>query len=261
MDFIREIARKAWDGCPVVDGIPTCPDCHTPRAVMVNGKLMPCMCKCQEEAQDEERLKEQVRERKARTERLLNTAFTASEMRGYTFETDDGKYGQAQMDVCRRYAKRCAEGVDYGLLMFGVPDGGKTFASCCIANAMIAEGKKVVMRSVPQLIIARNLKDEEQLRNLLSCDLLILDDLGAERSTSYAQEFVYAVVDGRYQQRKPMVVSTNLTRQELYKTPDITAQRTYNRILEVCLPLEFDTGRKRATAEKYEEMKKDLGLG
>ena len=260
MDFIGAMARKVWEGCPIVDGMPTCPDCHTPRAVMVDGKLLPCMCKCQEEAQEEERLKEQVREHKARTEKLLKVAFKAKEMREYTFDADDGRYGQSQMDVCRKYAWRAIAGVDYGLLLFGAPDGGKTFASCCIANALIEEGKRVIMRSVPQLIIDRGRDDGSLLDFLLSSDLLILDDLGAERDTPYAQEFVYAVVDGRYQQRKPMVVSTNLTRQELYKTPDVTAQRTYNRILEVCLPLEFDTGRKRANAERYDEMRRDLGI-
>lgn len=260
MDFGFSISNRMWDGLPVENGIPMCPDCHTPRAVMVEGKLMPCLCRCQEEAREREERESEERERKARTERLLRTAFSSAEMRECTFEADDGRYGKAQMEVCRRYAERCAAGADYGLLMFGEPDGGKTFASCCIANRLIEGGKRVVMRSVPQLIIARNLDDEQQLRSLLSCDLLILDDLGAERSTSYAQEFVYAVVDGRYQQRRPMVVSTNLTRTELYKTPDITARRTYNRILEVCLPVEFNTGRKRATAERYEAMRRDLGL-
>ncbi len=260
MDFGFSASHHMFDGLPVEDGIPICPDCHTPRAVMVEGKLMPRLCRCQEEAREREERESEERERKARTERLLRTAFSSREMRECTFEADDGRYGKAQMEVCRRYAERCASGADYGLLMFGEPDGGKTFASCCIANRLIEDGKRVVMRSVPQLIIARNLDDEQQLRSLLSCDLLMLDDLGAERSTSYAQEFVYAVVDGRYQQRRPMVVSTNLTRTELYKTPDITARRTYNRILEVCLPVEFDTGRKRATAERYEAMRRDLGL-
>ena len=260
MDFGFNLSHRLFDGLPVENGIPMCPDCHTPRAVMVEGRLMPCLCRCQEEAREREERESEERERKARTERLLRTAFSSREMRECTFEADDGRYGKAQMEVCRRYAERCAAGADYGLLMFGEPDGGKTFASCCIANRLIEDGKRVVMRSVPQLIIARNLDDEQQLRSLLSCDLLILDDLGAERSTSYAQEFVYAVVDGRYQQRRPMVVSTNLTRTELYKTPDITARRTYNRILEVCLPVEFNTGRKRATAERYEAMRRDLGL-
>ena len=96
---------------------------------------------------------------------------------------------------------------------------------------------------------------------MLSCDLLILDDLGAERTTPFAQEFVYAVVDGRYNARKPMVVSTNLTRSELVHTPDITQQRIYNRVLEVCYPLEFKTGRKRSTKERYAAMLEDIERG
>jgi len=263
MDFRRmlnDYRERMWNGLEWVGGKPVCPECGTPRAVETKRGLLPCMCRCQRERYAEEEQERASLERSRKIEDNARKAFPEPGMRELVFAADDGRFGRKQMELCRKYALRCIEGVDYGLLMFGEPDGGKTFASCCIANELLDAGKKVVMRSVPQLVLSRGFDDEEKVRELLSCDLLVLDDLGTERSTSYAQEFVYAVVDGRYRQGKPMVVSTNLARAELHEAPDVTARRTYNRILEVCLPVQFDTGRRRSVKERYDAMRKDLGI-
>jgi DNA replication protein DnaC len=190
----------------------------------------------------------------------VNKAFSSEAMRSESFANDDGRYGVEQMSICRKYAEKLTRKTDYGLLLFGPSDSGKTYMSCCIANHALDHGFTVVMRSVPQLILNRHFDDEKVLDELLYCDLLVLDDLGAERSSEYAQELVYSIVDGRYQLKSPMVVSTNLTRDELYRGRDVTTTRTYNRILEVCLPIECDTGRKRSTSGRYAAMRTELGI-
>lgn len=245
--------------------VPICEVCGQPKAYLHKGTLYPCLCNCdiqkREAAQAAEKAKALAL---ARLDRV-KTAFQFEEMAAQTFEAADGLHGVEQLAKCEKYANRCIEGANYGLLLFGSPDGGKTYASCAIANKVIDAGKSVIMRSVPQLVVFKDTTEkratERLLGQLLSCDLLILDDLGAERTTPFAQEFVYAVVDGRYNARKPMVVSTNLTRSELVHTPDITQQRIYNRVLEVCYPIEFQTGRKRSTKERYAEMLKDIERG
>jgi DNA replication protein DnaC len=259
IDF-NQIFRGSYDDCEMVDGIPMCPKCHTPRAVLIKGSLFPCPCKCQEDDYAKEaRYRNEIRA-SARLRDKINKAFSSETMRSESFENDDGRYGSKQMSICRKYAKKLTRKTDYGLLLFGPCDSGKTFMSCCIANYAIDRGLSVMVRSVPQLIVNRHFDDEEVLDELLYCDLLVLDDLGAERSSEYAQEFVYSIVDGRYQLKSPMIVSTNLTREELYHGRDVTTTRTYNRILEVCLPVECDTGRRRSTSARYAAMRAALGI-
>ena len=71
-------------------------------------------------------------------------------------------------------------------------------------------------------------------------DLLIIDDLGVERSTEYAMEQMFFVIDSRYRSRRPMIITTNLKLSELKNPPDLAHARIYDRILERCAPILFD---------------------
>lgn len=70
-------------------------------------------------------------------------------------------------------------------------------------------------------------------------DLLILDDLGVERNTSYAMEQMFQVVDRRYRSCKPLIVTTNLSLEQMKNAPDVEHSRIYGRILEYCAPILF----------------------
>ncbi len=74
---------------------------------------------------------------------------------------------------------------------------------------------------------------------LNACSLLIIDDLGAERNTDYALEKVYNVIDSRVRTDKPMILTTNLTFDEMMRNPDIRYRRIYSRIFEHCFPVEI----------------------
>ena len=93
---------------------------------------------------------------------------------------------------------------------------------------------------------------------LNDASLLVLDDLGAERSTDYALEKVYNVIDSRVRANRPMILTTNLTMGEMTNPQDIRYSRIYDRIFECCYPVEV-TGqsfRKAAAAARFEEMRK-----
>ena len=90
-----------------------------------------------------------------------------------------------------------------------------------------------------------------------AADLLILDDLGAERNTEYAVETVYNVIDSRYRVGKPVIVTTNLTLEEMQNSTDIKCHRIYDRIFEVCYPLRFEgkSMRGKEATGRFNEMK------
>ena len=142
-------------------------------------------------------------------------------------------------------------------MLFGGVGAGKTFYSACIANRLIDEGFDVFMTNFPSLV-AKMQRDTfgstDYLKLLTRYDLLIVDDLGVERSTEYMQEQVYSIIDARYRARRPIIVSTNLTAQELRQPDNVMAARIYGRILERCLPIRFEGKDRRKQNTCYQEM-------
>ena len=82
------------------------------------------------------------------------------------------------------------------------------------------------------------LQDFDQRQNVMDklqkYDLLVIDDLGVERDTSYSLEQVYNIIDTRSRAGKPLIVTTNLTLEDLQNPASIEYARIYDRILEMC---------------------------
>ncbi|WP_172455331.1 ATP-binding protein, partial [Acetatifactor muris] len=95
---------------------------------------------------------------------------------------------------------------------------------------------------------------------LCSFHLLILDDFGMERGTEYGLEQVYNVIDSRYRSQKPLIVTTNLTLEELQNPEDTAHARIYDRLTEMCTPVRItgENFRKARAKEKMERLKKLL---
>ena len=90
--------------------------------------------------------------------------------------------------------------------------------------------------------------------------LLIIDDLGAERGTDYSLERVYDIIDSRYRSNKPIILTTNLTMEQMKNCEDIRYNRIYDRIFEMCYPVKVSglSWRKREAASRYAATKQIL---
>lgn len=184
-------------------------------------------------------------DRRSRLYQRQETAFGKSgALYSYRFENDNGSV--LAVSEARNYVEHWDEmrQNNVGLLFWGLPGNGKTFAAACIANALCEQWVDVRMttlgcalNALPSMTPQDKLFYLESLKN---CDLLILDDFGMERRTDYAQEQVFGIIDGRYLAQKPLIVTTNLSLQELKQPEDITEQRIFDRILELCVPVCFD---------------------
>ena len=132
----------------------------------------------------------------------------------------------------------------YGLLLFGNVGTGKTYAAGCIANALIDRMISVLyvgMSNVVNRMQGNFGADRDSyIKQLMRPDLLILDDLGAERNTSYGKECVFDVVNRRLLSGKPMIITTNITLSAMQTATDLDDRRIYDRILEVCVPILFN---------------------
>lgn len=122
---------------------------------------------------------------------------------------------------CLEYAQRFHPHAK-SILMMGATGLGKTHLSLSIAQAVIDKGYGVVYGSAQNLLttlekerFSRSISEIDSLEILLGCDLLILDDLGAEFPTQFVSSCIYNIVNSRLNAGKPMIISTNLTPNEL----------------------------------------------
>ena len=146
-----------------------------------------------------------------------------------------------------------------GLLLWGNTGNGKTYAAACIANSLIDLGIPTMITSFPRILNAWYDK-QEIIAQVRYYPLLIIDDLGAERNSDYALETVYAVIDERYKAKKPLIVTTNLTLEEICKPKNMDYQRIYDRVLEMCVPVVFQgqSIRRQTANEKLKKAKEIL---
>ena len=262
-EIIAAGVRNVPDGYEK-DGLIHCPDCHTPRQTRITnpftGKeaVVGCVCKCRHDQMQREEAAKREQEKRARMKRARMESFEESDCASMTFEADDGQSPELSKQM-RNYAANFARFKEngQGLVLLGDVGTGKTFYSACIANALIDDGYTVLMTNFPTLIdrMQRDQFKTDFVKLLVGYDLLIVDDLGVERGTEYVAERVYQIVDARYRAKKPTLVSTNLTAQELVKPGDVMKARIYGRLLERCLPIRVEGPNRRKQNAPYDEMR------
>lgn len=153
------------------------------------------------------------------------------------------------------------------LVLYGKRGTGKSFHASCIANAVIERGFSCLVTDIKQVVNLMESSFEKRSGNLeriLAPDLLILEDLGAQRSTEYVMEHVYDVIDGRYKAGKPMVITTNFDFREriLNATADDPWGRVFDRIVEVGFPVKYDgnSRRREIGMKNRKDFKRKLGI-
>lgn len=252
------------------DGLLHCTVCHGKRQTIITPpfegakpRTVRCWCNCPT-AQDIAK----AREKQIKAEQYRSVCFRGTEeMRGHTFDADDGTGDPQLMQAARKYAEDFHQHLHDGMgLLFHGPVGtGKTFLAGCIANAVLAQGYKVKMTNFSMVADEMWAVPDKAayIADLVKYPLLILDDLGVERKSEYMQEMVYKIVNARYVAGAPVIVTTNLTPAELTKTADIGYRRTYDRLLEKCLPIEVNgrSRRRAAAAKTWTDMRQQLGIG
>ncbi len=130
----------------------------------------------------------------------------------------------------------------------------------CVFNALMEQ--EVAVRMTNFALILNDLTASFEGRNdyiarLCRAPLLILDDFGMERGTEYGLEQVYNVIDSRYRSRRPLIVTTSLSLQDLQHPQDTAHARIYDRLLEMCAPIRFsgENFRKATAQDKLARLK------
>lgn len=150
-------------------------------------------------------------------------------------------------DFCRRYAEEFDSDKSPNLLFIGATGLGKTHLSAAIAGKVIERGYDVVCETAQNFFAdfeyerfnrpyGREESEESRTDRYFECDLLILDDLGTEMSNQFTISCLYNILNTRLNRGKPMLINTNLTRDELNKR---YADRIASRLFGEFLPMIF----------------------
>jgi len=154
----------------------------------------------------------------------------------------------------RRYVDSIDSHLDAGrgLWLTGDVGTGKTTLAMLVSKAALEKKRSVAIYSLPRLLaeIRTTYDDGAQhsytdlIDRLAEVDLLHVDDVGAERTSDWVLEQLYAIINARYEDGRAIVVTTNLPYDEL---KDQIGERTASRLAEICggepLPL-FGTDRR-----------------
>lgn len=254
------------------DGLLMCGKCHTPKQCRFtaawDGKekkpYTPCACALERRIAEEQA--RQAQNLRLEVNRLRKLGFPDSEMANWTFNTDDGTNKTAS-DIAHRYVDNFDEMKRHGkgLLFYGPVGTGKTFLAACIANELISQGRPCLVTNFARVTnTIQGMFDGKQryLDDLNRLDLLVIDDLSAERDTSYMNEMIFNIIDSRYRSGRPLILTTNLSKEELINQPNTDKQRIYSRLIEMCFPVEVKNvdRRKKKAQEDSEDLRRLLNL-
>ncbi|MBS0727970.1 ATP-binding protein [Streptococcus suis] len=230
----------------IKEGHAYCKVCHErkdgkPIQMLNKPMIFKMACRCDRDRE----VKEKEREKQMEIERLKRNCFNSIIQWAYTFENYQGEENQSLI-IAKNFVKDYEEmkKENIGLLFYGSVGSGKTYLACSIANALIEQYQiSVKIRNFAQIIneLQKSSFDFDKnayIESLVNTSVLILDDLGIERDTSYAKEQVYNIVNNRYLKQKPTIFTTNLSYDTISNcTESVEYQRIYSRIIEMCIPV------------------------
>lgn len=205
-----------------------------PRVLEVCGKVIPagyeeCHCPSSEAARKaaeaEERHKAEVAAVEKHQRKILASGIPS-------------RYRSAAADV-DEWTSRIRSGKS--VVFTGSAGVGKTFKACATALALIDE-MSVCYTSIGRIksaILSHEMTEAELHRRLAKCGLLLIDDLGKEKPSEWVVGLVYSVINTRYEDERPIIVTTNYTMEELTSKMTIdgdntTATAIVSRMYEMC---------------------------
>lgn len=269
-DFATEQEAKkrgiSYDPPPLPTECPLCGKEIFPQGVVRDGHIkrwfMP-YCDCPEsKAEREERDRQEILEyvkagqehaRRAKIEKMVETCGMKKRFMNRTFANFDAmKRDQmtaytAAKNYVRDFERLKEDGG--GLYFYGSNGTGKTHLAAAIALELMPKGVSVIFRTFAGLL--SDIKDTfntdrsemEVIKAFSDADLLIIDDLGKEQCTDYAISQLYTIVNNRYEDCKPIIITANYAIEELEQAlvpkgfTDDKAKAIVSRLRETCDPV------------------------
>lgn len=230
-------------------------------------------CRCDRERNETIERRLQFEEEQRRIDNLRRLSLMDTKLRGARFSnyqvTDENR---RVFGIAKKYVENfdVMLSKNQGILFWGNVGTGKSYTAAVIANELIDRMHSAIMTSFIKLLnemmqfggndTDKRLSAADYIQKLNQAQLLVIDDLGAERGTDFALEKVYDIIDSRYRSGKPIILTTNLEMSQMKNCDDIRYNRIYDRIFEMCYPVKVDglSWRKKEAAARFADTRKIL---
>lgn len=224
-----------------------CPICED-RGYKTDGTL--CSCYQQERMQE-------ILERSGMSAAMQQYQFDNFYLDGFDKPEDIRK----KIQWCKQFAAQIVQGdCKDCLFLRGDVGRGKTHISSAIANVVLAGGKTVIYKRAADLFdMIRQYKYEEStqrwnevLEQFINCDLLVIDDLGAERTTDFVTEQLVMLLEERNYRNKPWIINSNLKLSQIQNSYNT---RVSDRIMERATMITIERERSYRMEQAEQRMK------
>ena len=245
----------------IQDGLIFCGDCKQPKQAEIKDVddeiiKVRVLCECDKKADLEAKKQKKYQEFLDALD-VFEKVLQGKVDPEHTFENNDFENKMAT-DFSLRYVENWENMFknNMGIVFYGGVGTGKTFFADCIANRLREQMKYATSVSVANLIdLLHSSNDTSKIMYAINFfDLIIFDDLGSERNTSYGLEKIYSVFDARYRSGKPLIVTTNLDIVDIgseLKSVETPFKRILDRVSEMCpLEIKIDGKSKRQNIAK-----------
>ena len=145
-----------------------------------------------------------------------------------------------------------------------IKGSGKTFLACCLAGSIQAKFRKTVkfVSAVEYLqAVKESFKQGPEVTNrvfgYMNCDLLVLDDLGSEKQSEWADQELFRLIDHRANDGKPVIITSNVPMEAL-KCDGRISSRLGDMCVSVAMP-EISIRQKKAEEKHEKILRKILG--
>ena len=205
-----------------------------------------CECACMKKKREEREAAAKAKKEREAIEKLRKLSLMDKRLEGTRFSTSViTKDNERPIKIAKRYVDKWDEVLksNQGLLLWGSVGTGKSHIAACIANELLDKGVSVMMTScirLTDMILHSDEAEEDILRRMNMAKLLILDDFGTERGTEYSMERIYSIIDSRYRSCLPLIVTTNMSIDDMSEPKDTKLSRICDRIMEMCYPIEVN---------------------
>lgn len=232
------------------DGLVYCGECNSPKQVRITlgGREVVVPCVCRHRNEEQERIATEQK-KKARIEAILRANAAYPELHGKTFENwEDGVQPVLKRHLLKYAEILLREDETPGLCLWGAFGTGKSYGAAALYNRFVENGISCRWRSFAKMM-SFEYDIEEELERLKHTAVIFLDDFGAQRGTEFATERAFLIADTICASHGKLIVTTNLSADEIENPKQAELGRIYSRINEKCVKLQVKGGDMRKAIE------------